>query len=61
MKNPQFAKTVKMCYNTTCRTKKESVYYFKKKDKILYERNLQTFKHNGNCIRVNNSDYFIEI
>ena len=43
MKNAKFAKSVKICYNNTCRVKKESVYYFKKKDKILYERNMQAF------------------
>ena len=26
----------KICYNRTCRMEKESVNYFKKKDKILY-------------------------
>ena len=59
MKNAKFAKSVKICYNNTCRVKKESVYYFKKKDKILYESNMQTYKHNGTCIRGNNSDNFI--
>ena len=36
MEDTKFAKTVKICYNGTCRMEKESVNYFKKKDKILY-------------------------
>ena len=36
IKDTKFAKWVKICYNRICRMEKESVNYFKKKDKILY-------------------------
>ena len=38
--NTEFAKGLKIWYNKTWSSKKESVYYFKKKAKILYERKL---------------------
>lgn len=38
--NIEFAKGHKIWYNRVWSLKKESVYYFKKKAKILYERKL---------------------